>query len=109
MTFQNKFYPLISRPTRFTEYCSTLIDNILTNCVDEVHESKIIINGISDHPPVYCINYHKIVNNRETCATFSQRLIDANIIKDFESKLNAVKWDIKDSIMLLIITLVIPS
>jgi len=34
------------------------------------------------------------VNNRETCATFS---IDANKIKDFESKLNAVKWDFNES------------
>jgi len=37
------------------------------------------------------------VNNGETCATFSQRFKDAKRIKDFESKLNAVKWDINDS------------
>ena len=41
--YSNEFLPLISRPTRITSNSATLIDNIMTNCLDNLNSS---INGI---------------------------------------------------------------
>ena len=47
------FYPLISRPTRLTEYTGTLIDNIWTNNTVAKLGSGLITVRISDHLPVF--------------------------------------------------------
>ena len=44
--------PIITRPTRITEYSSTLKDNIYTNAWHKLIESTIIITDISDHLPI---------------------------------------------------------
>lgn len=50
--------PVITRPTRVTEYSSTLIDHIFTN-VTEILECNLVTGilycSISDHLPVFCI------------------------------------------------------
>ena len=51
------FYPKITLPTRITEKSNTLLDNILTNVVDNNAISGIFINQISDHQPIFmCSN-----------------------------------------------------
>ena len=49
-------YPFIDRPSRITEYSATLIDNIFTNDLITDRISGLIINDVSDHLPVFCIN-----------------------------------------------------
>ena len=53
------FLPLINRPTRITQYSATLIDNIFTNnlCHDDLCFQGILVSDVSDHFPVFHINY----------------------------------------------------
>ena len=52
--FSYGFIPLITRPTRVTQSLATLIDNILTNQLVDLHNESmqgILITDISDHYP----------------------------------------------------------
>ena len=42
-------YPKITRPSRITPHCSTLIDNIFTNDIEDNTVSGLLIIDISDH------------------------------------------------------------
>ena len=48
-------YPKITRPSRITSHCATLIDNIFTNVIDNNTISGLMINDISDHLPVFLV------------------------------------------------------
>ncbi len=55
-------YPKITRPSRITSHCATLIDNIFTNVLDNNITSGLLINDITDHLPVFIVydcNYNK--------------------------------------------------
>ncbi len=55
-------HPKITRPSRITSHCATLIDNIFTNILDNNITSGLLINDITDHLPVfiaYDCNYKK--------------------------------------------------
>ena len=49
--------PLITKPTRITEFSSTLLDNIFcsTSLCSRVMNSGILYSDISDHLPVFCM------------------------------------------------------
>jgi predicted transcriptional regulator len=51
----NSFCPLINRPTRITNFSSSLIDNIWTNVVSNNSVSYLIYSDISDHLPILCL------------------------------------------------------
>ena len=51
--FSHMYLPLISMPTRITAHSATLIDNIFTNHLTHNLFSRIIINDLSDHLPVF--------------------------------------------------------
>ena len=53
--------PTILKPTRITEMSATIIDNILTNCDNEV-TTAILVTDITDHLPTILVNKMKIVN-----------------------------------------------
>ena len=53
--------PTILKPTRITEMSATIIDNILTNCDNEV-TTAILVTDITDHLPTILVNKTKIVN-----------------------------------------------
>ena len=50
--FSHCFFPTIFRPTRITEFSATLIDNILTNSINNELKTAIIYAEISDHLPI---------------------------------------------------------
>ena len=54
----NAFLPLITRPTRITATCATLIDNIFTDNLDDIVDSVhgIYVTDFSDYYPIFCIN-----------------------------------------------------
>ena len=55
MLYAYNFLPIITKPTRLTDYTKTLIDHIYTNaCSDEI-SSGILLFDISDHLTVFCI------------------------------------------------------
>ena len=64
--FPNSFVPLITKPTRYSTYSSTLIDNILTNKPQNNLVSGILISDISDHLPVFYISQHITKTNKPT-------------------------------------------
>ena len=46
-------FPTITKPTRITEYSSTIIDHVYSNNVKDSVIGGILINDISDHLPVF--------------------------------------------------------
>ena len=79
--FSNGFIPIINKPTRITKHSATLIDNIITNNINQssvVH--GILQTDISDHFPIFLIdenNYTKEIN-----LTVKKRIMsNSNLIK----------------------------
>ena len=56
--FTSSFLPLITRPTRITEYTATLMDNIFTNDIEQIESSKngLIFTDLSDHFPIFILH-----------------------------------------------------
>ena len=52
---QDLFFSLITQPSRITSSCATLIDNIVTNDVQTIVQSGLLVNDLSDHLPVFTI------------------------------------------------------
>ena len=63
-------YPVITRPSRITPHFATLIDNIFTNNMVDDTMSRLLINDISDHLPVFVVYDSNYMNKK-----------DANIFK----------------------------
>ena len=68
--YSNEFLPLISRPTRITSNSAILIDDIMTNCLDNLNSSinGILVTDISDHFPVFHVNCSLTVEEFNTCS-----------------------------------------
>ena len=49
------FFPKITLPTRLSETTCTLIDNIITNNIDNNHLSGVLTRKISDHQMNFCM------------------------------------------------------
>ena len=54
MLHSNNISPIITKPTRITNYTATLIDHIYTNNTNQMI-SGIVTVDISDHLPTFCI------------------------------------------------------
>lgn len=62
LMYSMSLFPTITKPTRITSHCASLIDNIFTNNIKSKLISGILMNDISDHLPVFLIyecNYKK--------------------------------------------------
>ena len=58
MMFSNNLQPSVLHPTRISDTCSTLIDNIFVNSApDSKIHSGNVLSLISDHLPQFCIIY----------------------------------------------------
>ena len=68
------FVPLITRPISVTATTANLIDNILTNNVENTDHSDqgILVTDVTDHYPVFHI--HRIPKDKETEVYFSKRI-----------------------------------
>ncbi|XDV33591.1 hypothetical protein PO909_003956 [Leuciscus waleckii] len=60
LMFSMSLFPLITKPSRISSHCATLIDNIFTNRMDNSLKSGLLLNDISDHLPVFvmCVCDH---------------------------------------------------
>lgn len=95
MLTSNKFLPLINKPTRITEYTSTLIDNFFSNYLYDSMNTAVIYNSISDHLPIL-LTYDTKPIRSETIINKTSRIINDNNISNFISKLQSVDWsDVK--------------
>ena len=87
------FFPLISLPTRLTDSSATLIDNILTNNLQEQIVSGLITVRVSDHLPIY-----GFVNGEEGKGSGQnrddwKRIINQGRISRFAEDLRAWNFD----------------
>jgi hypothetical protein len=64
MLYDCKLLPLITKPTRITNYTSTLTDHICINIPTHQTISGIVTVDISDHLPVFCIVDNFVKKNR---------------------------------------------
>ena len=91
--YSMSYYPIITRPSRITSHCATLIDNIFTNDIENNTLSGLLINDISDHLPVFTVydgNYkiNKPVKNNEYRRVRSEESMIA-----FKNELQAHNWN----------------
>jgi hypothetical protein len=91
---EHAYLPLITKPTRVTEYSATLIDNIFTNAYLPDCNARIIINDISDHFPIIMqinlginLNYKNIDNP-------PRRLFNPHLVTKFRDELYLYDWDL---------------
>ena len=88
--------PSILKPTRITETSATIIDNILTNCDNEL-ATAILVTDITDHFPTILINRTKCVSSKkksdnEKRFVYKRNYTDDNI-SHFKQKLSQLNWD----------------
>ena len=91
LMYSNVLLPLINRPTRVTCNTATLIDNIITNVLDNNCISGIYPTDISDHFPVFHISYsqkHIVTSNPPR----NVRLINNTTLSKFKSKIETTNW-----------------
>ena len=57
---EGHYFPVINKPTRITDTSATVLDHIWTNLHQEQIKSRVILNPLSDHLPLYmCFNLNK--------------------------------------------------
>ena len=70
--FSMSIFPLINKPTRITNQCHSIIDNIYTNSIKEDIISGVIIADISDHFPIFSILQKDINKERNNFFSLSK-------------------------------------
>ena len=82
LLYANSFIPLINRPTRVTQFSATLINNILTNNFQDIHKSTqgIRATEISDHFPIFHINWNVCVNKNDVYIASRCKVIEIDRI-----------------------------
>ena len=95
IAFSHFFFPLISRPTRFSSNSSILIDNIFTNHPVNASNAGIIISDLSDHLPVFYILDKKLYSKKNKYVFTEYRELNkpANI-RNFTNKLLQHDWSL---------------
>jgi len=96
--FEHHHYPVITRPTRFGDTRSTLIDNIFTNNPSCDYVAGLFITDLSDHLPIFYIASNKLHVNCKTTRQKEIRSVTDASVNSFLSKLQTVKWDVLNDI-----------
>ena len=105
-TFSQGYIPIITKPTRVTQYSATLIDHIYINKQTNT-TSGIIITDIADHFGIFSIihtksktnsknsNEHKTfrAHNKDNTATFNILLQDSDFQSVFEQNCPDMAYD----------------
>lgn len=86
--------PIITKPTRITEYSSTLIDNIYTNAWQKLIESTIIITDISDHLPILAVmaQFQQEIVHSNKLLPRSFRKTTPETITAFHNSISKINW-----------------
>ena len=90
MLYGYNLLPIITKPTRLTDYTKTLIDHIYTNAYSDEISSGILLFDISDHLPVCCIIKFckKRFNKRRIFRDFSLFSKDAYL-----NEIEMIEWN----------------
>lgn len=94
--------PVINKPTRITYHTATLIDNIFTNNINNIKNSKngVIFSDISDHLPIVHVsdidifekNRCKYGKNTENTLII-QRVYNMANVSAFKDAIKKVSWN----------------
>ena len=94
-TLENSLIPTITKPTRVTQSSATLIDNIfLKSELHETHQSKILIDNISDHYPSLLLMENPNLTKKAPCKV-KKRKVGQNEITSIKSKLSRYNWEVE--------------
>ena len=93
LMFSQSFIPYITKPTRVTSRSATLIDNIFTNDIvdNEYVFSGLLYNDVSDHFPVFYIDYSCC--SQKPTPSVKRRIYSEDNISKFNSALSVRDWD----------------
>ena len=91
--YSHHLFPLISRPTRITQVSATLIDNIFTNNIDtfEFSLNGILVTDISDHFPIFHINYSYASNEKDSYMVL--RVYNEKNKQLFRETIASINWN----------------
>jgi hypothetical protein len=90
--FSNYHRPLINKPTRITDTTATIIDNIISNNLDDDMSCGILFTEITDHFPIFQVSSLKDTHQPQHCANQSRRIINAGGIARFSYDLVETDW-----------------
>ena len=93
MMYSNGFIPLITRPAKSITRTKTLIDNILTNNINELKDNVqgIMTTDVSDYYSIFCLNWcmiEKKVEKYISCRSMNRRNYEK-----FISRITAFSWN----------------
>ena len=93
LMYSNSLFPSITKPTRVTNRSATLIDNIFCNrLIDNPNVlSGILYTDISDHFPVFFIDYKNTVYKKPMF--FKKRIFSQENMTSFSTTVNEHNWD----------------
>ena len=93
LMYSNSLFPCITKPTRVTNKSATLIDNIFCNrLIDNPNVlSGILYTDISDHFPVFFIDYKNSVNIKPKF--FKKRIFSQVNMTSFSTSVCEHNWD----------------
>ena len=81
----NDMWPKITKPTRITKSCATLIDNnFVCPCIYNQHSSGILVDNISDHLPCLLVAQELKLKKKERAVITSRKIMPKTIdlVKD---------------------------
>lgn len=86
--------PTITKPSRVTAYCATLIDNIYSNVMDTAVSGGLLIEDISDHLPIFAIYHsnHKLKTPEPTTEIRKRRMRTPGTVEAFKADLLKQNW-----------------
>ena len=87
-------YPKITRPSRITSHCATLIDNIFTDVIDNNTISGLMINDISDHLPVFLVYNNNYKREKRESAFKYRRVRTDEAINALKNELLNQNWEL---------------
>lgn len=91
--YSTSLFPEITRLSRITSHCATLIDNIFSNDIDNRIISGLLINDISDHLPVFTVFESIDRKNKQVKQTEYGRVRSNKSINALKNDLMAQNWD----------------
>ena len=90
--FAHSYFPLITKPTRITEFTATLIDNIICNNLTKNDTlSGILDADISDHQPIFSFLQPNTCGPQLNEIVY-KRVFNANNLASFKSKISQHDW-----------------
>lgn len=92
LMYSRGLYPTITRPSRITSSCATLIDNIFLNIIDKNVKSGLLINDTTDHLPIFVTYLCEIKTNKDKSSKVI-RLRTEERLNRFKDALMKEQWD----------------